>query len=157
MTGLIPYFDGILISSDEGCMKPDPEFYNICCERYHLQKSESVMIGNELMSDMAGAKAAGIDGFFINRCPVFHAPKEPIYKYVSKNGSLFGSTCTNTSLNTLNLEKKMIVREELLSLNFVRREDFSGSHKGMRFLLHYEAENEEKKLKVYIWSEPFGF
>ena len=53
--------------------------------------------------------------------------------------------------------EKMIVREELLSLNFVRREDFSGSHKGMRFLLHYEAENEEKKLKVYIWSEPFGF
>ena len=88
MTGLIPYFDGILISSDEGCMKPDPEFYNICCERYHLQKSESVMIGNELMSDMAGAKAAGIDGFFINRRPVFHAPEESIYKYVSKNGSL---------------------------------------------------------------------
>jgi putative hydrolase of the HAD superfamily len=88
LTGLVPYFDGILISSDENCMKPDKEFYNICCERYGLVKSESVMIGNELKSDMAGASAAGIDGFYINRYPVFHEEKEPLYKYVSKNGSL---------------------------------------------------------------------
>ena len=44
----------ITISSDEGCMKPDPEFYNKCCERYHLDKAQSVMIGNELNSDMMG-------------------------------------------------------------------------------------------------------
>lgn len=88
MTGLVPYFDGILISSDENCMKPDPEFYNICCERYGLDKTQSVMIGNELKSDMAGAKAAGIDGFYINRFAVFHEESEPLYKYVSKDGSL---------------------------------------------------------------------
>lgn len=87
-TGLVPYFDGILISSDEGCMKPDPEFYNICCERYGLDKSQSIMIGNELKSDMVGAKAAGIDGFYINRTPVFHKVDTPIYQYVSENGSL---------------------------------------------------------------------
>lgn len=88
LTGLVPYFDGILISSDEGCMKPDPEFYNICCERYQLDKEQSVMIGNELRSDMAGAKAAGIDGFYINRSPVFHEELEPVYRYVSPKGSL---------------------------------------------------------------------
>lgn len=88
LAGIIPYFDGILISSDEGCMKPDPEFYNRCCERYHLDKAQSVMIGNELNSDMAGAAAAGIDAFYINRCPVFHQGNTPIYQYVSPNGSL---------------------------------------------------------------------
>lgn len=88
LTGLVPYFDGILISSDEHCMKPDPEFYNICCERYHLDKSQSIMIGNELKSDMAGAKAAGIDGFYINRYPVFHEESDPLYRYVSPSGSL---------------------------------------------------------------------
>ena len=87
-TGLIPYFDGILISSDEGCMKPDPQFYEICCKRYQLEKAQSVMIGNEMGSDMAGAKAVGIDGFYISRAAVFHEEKEPIYRYVSKNGSL---------------------------------------------------------------------
>ncbi|MDE6364892.1 MAG: HAD family hydrolase [Lachnospiraceae bacterium] len=88
LTGLVPYFDGILISSDEHCMKPDPEFYNICCERYHLDKAQSIMIGNELKSDMAGAKAAGIDGFYINRYPVFHEESDPLYRYVSPKGSL---------------------------------------------------------------------
>lgn len=87
-TGLVPYFDGILISSDEGCMKPDPDFYNILCDRYQLKKEESVMIGNELKSDMAGAKAVGIDGFYINRYPIFKKEEKTIYKYVAETGSL---------------------------------------------------------------------
>ena len=87
-TGLVPYFDGILISSDEHCMKPDPDFYNICCERYGLEKSQSIMIGNELKSDIAGANAAGIDAFYINRYPVYHEDLGYNCKYVSKNGLL---------------------------------------------------------------------
>lgn len=51
----------------------------------------------------------------------------------------------------------MLSREDFLSLNFVKKEDFTGSHKGMRFMLHQEEVEEEKKLKVYIWSEPFCF
>ena len=51
----------------------------------------------------------------------------------------------------------MLKREDFLSLNFVKKEDFTGSHKGMRFMLHQETLEEEKKLKVYVWSEPFGF
>ena len=51
----------------------------------------------------------------------------------------------------------MLSREDFLSLNFVKKEDFTGSHKGMRFMLHQETVEEEKKLRVYIWSEPFGF
>lgn len=86
--GLVPYFDGILISSDEGCMKPDPAFYQILCDRYQLKKEECVMIGNELKSDMAGAAASGMDGFFINREALFREPKKVEYRYVSKNGSL---------------------------------------------------------------------
>lgn len=88
MTGILPYFDGVLISSDEGCMKPDPAFYQILCDRYGLNKKETIMIGNELKSDMAGAVAAGIDGFYINRYPVFHDTPEAGYRYVSKDGSL---------------------------------------------------------------------
>ena len=51
----------------------------------------------------------------------------------------------------------MLTREDFLSLNFVKKEDCTGSHKGMRFMLHQETVEEEKKLKVYIWSEPFCF
>lgn len=51
----------------------------------------------------------------------------------------------------------MLTRKDFLSLNFVKKEDFAGSHRGMRFMLHQEAAEDEKKLKVYLWSEPFGF
>lgn len=88
MTGILSYFDGVLISSDEGCMKPDPAFYQILCDRYELEKSKTIMIGNELKSDIAGAVAAGIDSFYINRYPVFHDMPEAGYRYVSKDGSL---------------------------------------------------------------------
>ena len=88
LTGLVPYFDGILISSDEGCMKPDSDFFDILCDRYSLKKEESLMIGNEINADMVGAKAAGIDGFYVNRHPVFKKEKTEEYKYVSETGSL---------------------------------------------------------------------
>ena len=51
----------------------------------------------------------------------------------------------------------MLTRDDLLPLKFVDKEDFAGSHKGMRFMLHKEIAGEEKKLKAYVWSEPFGF
>lgn len=51
----------------------------------------------------------------------------------------------------------MLSREDFLSLNFVKKEDFTGSHRGMRFMLRQETVEEEKKLKVFLWSEPFGF
>ena len=51
----------------------------------------------------------------------------------------------------------MLTRNDLLPLKFVEKEDFAGSYKGMRFLLHKEMADEGKKLKAYVWSEPFCF
>ena len=51
----------------------------------------------------------------------------------------------------------MLTREDFLSLNFVKKEDFTGSHLGIRFMLHQADVEQEKKLQVYLWSEPFGF
>lgn len=51
----------------------------------------------------------------------------------------------------------MLTRGDFLSLNFVKKEDFTGSHKGMRFMLRQETIEEEKKLRVYLWREPLGF
>lgn len=88
MLDLIKYFDGIMISSDEGCMKPDSEFYNICMNRYGLKQSESLMIGNELESDIKGAVNAGIDSFYINRKSSCEKDIAAMYTYISENGSL---------------------------------------------------------------------
>ncbi len=65
--GLVDYFDGILISSDCYCSKPQKEFFNTLFKRYHLNKDESVMIGNDCITDMLGAKGAGIDSLYIHQ------------------------------------------------------------------------------------------
>ena len=65
--GLTPYFDGIVISSDEECSKPDVHYYEILFKRYGLKKSESIMIGNDYLADIGGAADFGIDSLYIHQ------------------------------------------------------------------------------------------
>lgn len=67
MLGLTKYFDGICISSDEECSKPDGHYFEILFDRYGLKKSESVMIGNDFRSDIGGAADFGIDSLYIHQ------------------------------------------------------------------------------------------
>lgn len=59
-------FDGILISSDHGVKKPDEAFFRILLEKYQIKPDEALMIGNDLDSDIAGAKRIGMDTFYIH-------------------------------------------------------------------------------------------
>lgn len=65
--GIAKYFDGIFISSDKACCKPDTKFYKKLFKEYNLNKAESIMIGNDCISDMGGAHAFGIDGLYIHQ------------------------------------------------------------------------------------------
>lgn len=78
--GLWELFDGILISSDAGCCKPDPAFFQILFERYGLDPAACLMVGNERTSDLAGAVTAGIDCCYLHTATssgsAEEAPKE---------------------------------------------------------------------------------
>ncbi len=65
--GLVDYFDGILISSDCHCSKPQKDFFDTLFKKYNLDKSKSIMIGNDCISDMKGAHRAGVDGLYIHQ------------------------------------------------------------------------------------------
>ena len=64
--GIADCFDGILISSDHGVKKPDERFFRILLEKYKINPEHALMIGNDLDSDIAGAKKVGIDTFYIH-------------------------------------------------------------------------------------------
>ncbi len=64
--GIIPYFDGILISSEEGVKKPSPLFYQRLLEKFDLDPSTCIMIGNDEHSDIAGARAVGMDCLYLH-------------------------------------------------------------------------------------------
>jgi len=65
--GIYNYFDGIMISSQERICKPQKRFFDMLIDKYKLDRSKSIMIGNDARADMLGAKHAGIDGLYIHQ------------------------------------------------------------------------------------------
>lgn len=63
--GIYDLFDGVQISSDHGCKKPDERFFRILLERFGLKPEESLMIGNSRYDDIAGAASVGMDSYYI--------------------------------------------------------------------------------------------
>lgn len=51
----------------------------------------------------------------------------------------------------------MIKREDILSLEYLKKTEFTGSHRGLRYRLEGVEEETEKKLLVTVWPEPFNF
>ena len=66
MLGLSEYFDGILISSEEGVKKPSKLFFDRLLERYGLDPETCLMVGNDENSDIEGAIRAGMDSLYIH-------------------------------------------------------------------------------------------
>ena len=66
MLGLTPYFDGIFISSEQGCKKPSPVFFESLLRHFELNPAECIMIGNDESADITGARRAGMDSLYIH-------------------------------------------------------------------------------------------
>ena len=64
--GLGDQLDGIYISSDYGCRKPDVRFYNALLTEQKLDAKKCLMIGNDRETDIAGAKKIGMDTLYMH-------------------------------------------------------------------------------------------
>ena len=85
--GLIKYFNGIIYSSDYGCAKPDTKLFDIACDKFKLNKAETIYIGNDPKTDVDGAKAAKIDCLWIkSNLTDYDAKPNLPPKYIIENG-----------------------------------------------------------------------
>ena len=64
--GLTQYFEDIFISSDYGMKKPEPRFMRELIVKHQLDPAESVMIGNEMRSDILMAGSCGVNAILVN-------------------------------------------------------------------------------------------
>ncbi len=64
--GIYTYFDDIFISSDYGVKKPDLSFFEKLTLKYQLTSQTAIMVGNDGICDIAGAKAAGLSTLYIH-------------------------------------------------------------------------------------------
>lgn len=52
----------------------------------------------------------------------------------------------------------MIRREDILSMEYLKKTEFTGCHQGMRYRLEGVVREEDKKvLLCTVWPEPFNF
>ncbi len=52
----------------------------------------------------------------------------------------------------------MIERKDVMPVNFLKKEKFTGSYRGMRYRMEKAAKGEEETvLLVTVWPEPYGY
>ena len=64
---LTPYFDSIIISEEVGARKPEPRIFDAAMQSYReVDRSEVLMVGDSLSSDIAGGNSAGMHTCWFN-------------------------------------------------------------------------------------------
>ena len=66
LLGLGDQLDGIYISSDYQCRKPDLRFFRALIDERKLDVSKTLMIGNDRHTDIAGARNAGMATLYMH-------------------------------------------------------------------------------------------
>lgn len=51
----------------------------------------------------------------------------------------------------------MITDEDILNMNFYKKENFTGSYEGMRYLIKKDNEEDTDCFRVFIWPGPYNF
>ena len=65
--GLRDYFDTIVLSEDAGANKPSKEFFDYAFRVTKARRETTLMIGDNLQTDIVGANDAGLDTVLFNR------------------------------------------------------------------------------------------
>ncbi len=68
--GLRDYFDTIILSEDAGVNKPSKAYFDYALQKSGASLSTTIMIGDNLQTDIKGAKGAGLDTILFNRWQV---------------------------------------------------------------------------------------
>ena len=75
-SGMDRYFTSVITSEEAGSKKPDAEIFQYALRKTGALADESIMIGDDLEIDIAGAREMGIDQLFVNHDKKEHA--EPV-------------------------------------------------------------------------------
>ena len=64
---LADYVDLIVLSCDEGYLKPDPRIFNRILSELNMNSNEVIMVGDKITTDILGAKIVGMDVIYFNQ------------------------------------------------------------------------------------------
>ena len=78
-SGLTPYFDHVVLSEDAGANKPSPVYFDYAFRVTGAQPASTIMIGDNINTDIRGARDAGIDTIFYSRFPADEHYTDPTF------------------------------------------------------------------------------
>jgi putative hydrolase of the HAD superfamily len=78
-SGLSQFFEQIVTSEGSNSLKPQKEIFEYALNKAGAKAAESIMIGDSLEVDIAGAMNAGLDQVHVNYNEVAQAAIEPTY------------------------------------------------------------------------------
>lgn len=71
-SGITGYFKGVVTSARAGCKKPEKGIFEFALRENGFSCSDSIMIGDNLLTDIAGARSASVDTVYYNPYSVPH-------------------------------------------------------------------------------------
>lgn len=74
-SGITDYFKGVVTSARAGFKKPDKEIFEFALKENGFGCSDSIMIGDNLLTDIAGARKALVDTVYYNPYKLPHAER----------------------------------------------------------------------------------
>ena len=79
--GLRDHFDTIILSEDAGVNKPSPEYFDYALRQSGASRDTTLMIGDNLQTDILGALNAGFDALLFNRwnVDIKESPQTPTF------------------------------------------------------------------------------
>lgn len=66
-SNILQYFSGVILSDEVGVNKPDARIFNYALQKAGVINSEALMVGDNWVADIEGAKNAGIDQAFLSK------------------------------------------------------------------------------------------
>jgi HAD superfamily hydrolase (TIGR01549 family) len=83
-SGIETYFQEVVTSQKAGHKKPAREIFDYALAKGNFKPSEAIMIGDNLLTDIGGAKNANIDAVYFNPSNISHT-EEVCYEITSLN------------------------------------------------------------------------
>jgi len=65
-SGIFSFFDNIIVSEDVGVLKPHKKIFQYALNICSAKKKDCLMIGDDIISDISGARSFGIDQVFFD-------------------------------------------------------------------------------------------
>lgn len=81
---LLEYFDTVILSEDAGANKPSHDFFDYAFRVSGAKPETTLMIGDNFVTDIQGAKQAGLDVLFFNQHPEDFQTPEPVNYEVNR-------------------------------------------------------------------------